>query len=223
MKTGVIGVGCVVCLGYVGSACAQTPAEHTGFQLALRTGLAIPFGEAEKGGASMSDITSVHVPLIVDIGGKPIPELFLGGYFGFGFGGAAGKLGDFCSASGASCLSVGLRLGVEVQYHILPSAGVDPWIGYGIGYESVALSMSQNGESASSSLGGLEFAHFMGGVDVRMTRVFGIGPFVDVALGKYSSISRDGSDRDSMTVDIDSSRRTTHGWVILGARMVFFP
>ena len=222
MKIGAIWVGCVVGLGYVGSARAQTPAEHTGFQLALRTGLAIPFGEADKG-ESMSDITSVQVPLIVDIGGKPIPELFLGGYFGFGFGGAAGRLGDACSASGASCLSVSLRLGVEAQYHILPSAGVNPWIGYGIGYESVAISMSDNGESASISSAGLEFAHFMGGVDVRMTRVFGIGPFVDVALGKYSSVSSDSSNRSSVTVDIDSSRRTTHGWVILGARMVFFP
>ena len=222
MKIGVIGAGCLVSLGYVGSAWAQAPAERTGFQLALRTGIAIPFGELDKG-EKMSDFTSVQVPLIVDVGGKVIPELFLGGYFGFGFGGPGGELADVCSAGDGSCISVGLRLGIEAQYHILPGESVNPWLGYGIGFESLALSISNNGDTASVGSGGLEFAHFMGGVDVRMSRVFGIGPFVDVALGRYSSFSTDDGDGSSISHDIDTSQRATHGWVMLGARMVFFP
>lgn len=221
MKIGVIGLGCLLSAAYVGSARAEAPPERTGFQLALRTGVAIPFGEADKG-EKMSDITSLQVPLIVDIGAKVIPQLFLGGYFGFGFGGAGGKLADDCSASSASCISVGLRIGVEAQYHILPGAGVNPWLGYGIGYESLALSMSNDGDDASVGSGGLEFAHFMGGADVRLNRKFGIGPFVDVALGRYSTFSTE-FNGNSISRNIDDSLRTTHGWVMFGARMVFFP
>src|SRR5689334_11580557 len=48
------------------------PPAHTGFQLAIRTGVAIPFGKLEdaKNGA-MSDTFSPQVPFVLDIGGKP--------------------------------------------------------------------------------------------------------------------------------------------------------
>jgi hypothetical protein len=223
MKIGVIGAVCLGSLGYVGLAGAETPAERTGFQMALRTGVAIPFGEIDKG-EKMSDFTSVQVPLIVDVGAKVIPQLFLGGYFGFGFGGAGGDLADSCSASSASCVSVGLRIGIEAQYHILPRGSVNPWLGYGIGYESLALSIGNDSrDTASVGSGGLEFAHFMAGADVRLSRGFGIGPFVDVALGRYSTFSTDLGNGHTISSDIDDSERATHGWAMLGARMVFFP
>ena len=59
------------------------PKGHTGFQLALRAGLTIPFGDVGKrstasgieiGDAPMSDFVSPQIPLFIDIGGKIIPE-----------------------------------------------------------------------------------------------------------------------------------------------------
>jgi hypothetical protein len=49
MKLGVVGAVCLAGLVYGGSAWAETPAERVGFQMALRTGVAIPFGEVDKG------------------------------------------------------------------------------------------------------------------------------------------------------------------------------
>src|SRR4051794_2710215 len=76
------------------------PPAHVGFQLGIRTGYALPMGKATASGAGMSDLFSGQVPLFVEIGGKPSPNVFIGGYLGLGFGGSADKA---CDRSGVSC------------------------------------------------------------------------------------------------------------------------
>ncbi|HKO48740.1 MAG TPA: hypothetical protein VJV79_13505 [Polyangiaceae bacterium] len=218
MKFGAFILALVPVVAYAGSGWAATPERHTGFQMALRTGLSIPFGEAVKN-ENLNDLSSIQVPLVVDIGGKPIPELFLGGYLGLGYGGPSGALREWCSTESTSCTSVDLRFGVQAQYHFLPGGAVNPWLGYGIGYESLAVSRNTGRSSGSLDLGGLEFAHFMGGADFRISRVFGLGPFIDLSLGKFSSISND----TSFSSTSGAAQHSTHGWLMLGARFVFLP
>jgi hypothetical protein len=203
------------------------PKAHTGFQLGLRTGLAIPFGKARGGayknstsGVDLSDVASPQVPIYIEIGGKPIPNLFIGGYLGLGFGGAGGQTATDCDTGGMTCVVVDARVGVEVQYHILPEAWVNPWVGYGFGYESVALSATKGSDSSSASFSGFELAHFMAGVDFRLSRVFGLGPFVGFSLGKYSRahLEVNGTSQDS-----DIAETTVHQWFTVGLRTVFFP
>jgi hypothetical protein len=191
------------------SRAEQPPPAQTGFQLALRTGYSLPLGKAEND-LDMSDLASGQVPIFIEIGGKPIPYLFLGGYMGFGFGGPAGFLKDAC---GGRCSAASFRIGVEGQAHILPGALANPWVGYGIGLESVAV-----GTSSDDSIGfaGVEFARFSAGVDFRLTKVFGLGPFVDLSMGNYSSISA-----GDLTADIPKT--SMHEWLTFGARFVFFP
>jgi len=180
----------------------------------IRTGYSLPMGKVQSGptggvgvGSNMSDWFGGQVPFIVDIGGKVIPELFIGGYFGLGIGGAGGQLKDNCP----NCNSVGLHFGAEVQYHILPAGFVNPWIGYGLGFESSAV-----GDSSSIGFGGFEFARFMGGADFRINRVFGVGPFVDLSMATYSTVS----DGDT---SVSIPETATHEWLTLGVRFVFFP
>ncbi len=181
----------------------------------IRTGYAVPLGKVWEG-QDFSDLTSGHVPFILDIGGKVIPELFLGGYFALGFGGAGGTFKTECEAEHVSCSTVDVHLGFEAQYHILPAGAVNPWVGYGLGYESLAMGSSSNGTTNTSSVSGFEFARFMAGVDFRLTRVFGVGPFVDLSMGSFSK-----ADVGSVTVDIPQT--ATHEWLTLGVRFVFFP
>jgi hypothetical protein len=223
------------CFGFATLALAQeprapsnAPPSRTGFQMALRTGYAVPVGYARganpgSAGAdfAMSDGFSGQVPIFVEIGGKFIPNLFVGGYFGLGFGGAAGQIDNICRQSNATCVTVGLRLGAEIQYHILPAAMANPWIGYGFGFESLALGISVGGQTATDSFSGLEFGHFMGGVDFRVSRVFGVGPFVDFSIGQYSRYHTEGPGLP--TVDEDVQAKRTHGWLALGARFTIFP
>jgi hypothetical protein len=174
----------------------------------IRTGYSVPLGKLQKD-TSLSDVFSGQVPIMLDIGGKLIPELFLGGYLGLGFGGAAK---DNC----ASCAAVGLHLGIEAQYHILPGGQVNPWLGYGLGFESAALSDG----STSVGWGGFQFARFMGGADFRINRVFGVGPFVDLSMGTYTKVN---VDTGSTTTKGDITETALHEWLTFGVRFVFFP
>jgi hypothetical protein len=216
MKLGVITFATIGLLGLSSVALAQTPPPRVGFQMDIRTGYSLPLGKLANGTPDLSDSISGQVPFIVDIGGKIIPELFIGGYFGMGFGGAAGAGKTQCEASGSSCSTLGLSFGVEAQYHILPGGMANPWIGYGLGYESLTMTQSAGGTSVSATLSGFQFARLMGGVDFRINRVFGVGPFVDLSMGKYSSISN-----DNTSADIPET--AMHEWLTLGARFVFFP
>jgi len=217
MKFGVISLGMMGLMGWSGAALAQqTPKARTGFQMDIRTGYSIPMGNAFKG-RKLSDVSSGQVPIILDIGGKLIPELFVGGYFGLAFGGAGGKSSDQCEASHASCATVGLSLGVEAQYHILPNNSVNPWIGYGLGFQSLGMGAKVNGNTDTSSFSGFEFARFMAGADFRLNRVFGVGPFVDLSMASYSTYKDDGGDSTEIP------ETALHEWLTLGVRFVFFP
>src|SRR5690242_18820719 len=98
-----------VALAQEGSASSEPPPARVGFQMALRTGWAVPMGKLSS--AADDDISNGfggQVPIFVEIGGKPIPNLFIGGYFGLGFGGAAGLLGKACSESDVTCIAIGV-------------------------------------------------------------------------------------------------------------------
>jgi hypothetical protein len=225
MKSSIIVVTVVGAVALSSSSFAQepliepvlVPKGHTGFQLALRPGLAIPFGEGGKD-VAMSDVLSPQIPLLIDIGGKIIPELFLGAYFGFAAGLPAGTTKDACDANGGGCAAVRLNFGIEVVGHMMPRSQVDPWVGYGFGYETLGIGASSNGMLKSVGYGGLEFGRLMAGVDFRLTRVFGVGPFADLAVGQYSTVSVDGN-----SADIASDAKAAHLWLTVGARFVFFP
>ena len=109
------------------------PPARTGFQIALRTGVAVPLGKIDESG-NMSDAFTPQVPIIADIGFKPIPQLFLGGYVGIAAGGVGDSFKKSCDAVGVDCLAVGGRIGIQAQFHILPEARWNPWLGYGLGY-----------------------------------------------------------------------------------------
>jgi hypothetical protein len=219
MKFGVTALAAIGIVGLSGAAVAQTPPPRTGFQMDIRTGYSVPMGKAwgvAKLDNQLSDISGGQVPIIVDIGAKVIPELFVGGYLALAFGGPGGRLKDDCERMNADCASVAVHAGVEAQYHILPGRAVNPWLGYGLGFESLGIGRTVNGVSTSAGFSGFEFARFMAGVDFRITRVFGVGPFVDLSMASYGTYN-DGS--TSRTIP----ETATHEWLTLGARFVFFP
>jgi len=190
--------------------------------MALRTGISIPMGKAEGGsGGDMSNSFAWQVPLFVEIGGKPNRFLFIGGYLGLGFGGTAGDLQAICSSSGTNCTAISVRGGFEIQYHIVPDGTANPWIGYGIGYESSGVSMTSGGQTGSISDNGFEFANFMGGIDFRLSRTFGIGPFLSLSIGQYRKFRSEILGRATLEGDITD--KATHEWLSAGARFVFFP
>ena len=201
----------------------EPPAEQTGFQVAFRTGATLPVGKiSEADGDALSDVFAWQVPVLVEIGAKPINELFVGGYAGFGLGGVSSSFETQCNAAGISCSSRTLRVGIEAIVYLLPSRRIDPWFGYGIGLETTTLVAEAKKAVATQSLYGLELAHLMAGCDVRISHAVGLGPVVDFSLGRYSSFHRD-TTATMGAVDDDIAHPALHVWMTLGARIVFFP
>lgn len=200
----------------------RAPPARRGFQMALRSGVSLPFGKVDgDADLKMSDLVAPQVPLIIDIGGKPIKQLFLGAYVGVGAGAVAGETDDWCDRENLDCIALSLQAGVQVQYHILPHEDLNPWIGYGLGLESVIIGITHGDEDGSLSFGGFQFARFMGGVDFRINRTLGIGPFVDFALGQYGGYRYDAPVITDDEGDYDDKK--LHEWLTIGARFVFFP
>jgi hypothetical protein len=198
-----------------------TPPARKGFQLALRSGYMVPFGQASGApGDTMGNTFSGQVPLLVDIGGKLSPNVFLGGYLGLGFGGTAGETSNVCSRDNVTCVTASLRLGIEAQYQFTPDASTNPWIGYGIGIESTAFSGSNGGTTYSVAAAGWEFGHFMAGLDFRLSKTIGIGPMVDFSLAEYNTIS---VNENGQTSNGTVANKALHEWLLVGPRLVFFP
>jgi hypothetical protein len=197
------------------------PSPHSGFQMALRTGLGLPFGNTS--GApddGYSRLVSTQVPLMLDIGGKLNPHVFLGAYLGLGFGGAGSGLESECKLASATCVHASFRVGAQVQYNVAPAAKVNPWVGYGIGIESSGAGAQTSTRETTAAVAGFELARLMAGVDFRMASGIGVGPFMDFTLGRYATATvNDGS--STQTFDIQD--KAMHSWLTLGVRFVLFP
>jgi hypothetical protein len=188
-------------------------------QLALRTGYALPAGSAD-GGEDMSDFFAGQLPFLLEIGAKSSDAIFVGGYLGFGLGSVAGKADRQCSTLGLSCSTTSFRGGFEILGYFAPGQELDPWIGYGIGFESASVNLSGPGGDASVSMSGPEWAHLMAGFDYRFDRRFGLGFLVDLSFAEYTRIQVEGPGTNGSG---EVGNKTIHEWVTLGVRGVVFP
>jgi hypothetical protein len=196
----------------------------SGFQMAVRTGLSFPVGSISGAqGDSMSHDFATQVPLFLEAGAKVHPMIFLGAYTALSLGGGSSAFSDAqgCGKNGRSCLTSTLRIGLEVQVHFQPAERMNPWIGYGIGFESASASANGGGPEASESFTGFELARFAGGLDFRLSHVFGIGPFVELPFGTYSHAHVQAA--NGQTADGSITNTALHVWPTIGVRGVFFP
>lgn len=211
-------------------AASEAPAR-TGFQMAIESGLSLPFGDAR--GAPNDDLArrySYQIPFNVELGGKPTEALYIGSYLGFALGaeGDDPTIEQYCEdddddgENDVACNSVSIILGVEARYGFAPSANWNPWIGYGIGFEATNQSIRdhEHGYSESTMSSGITYARLSGGVDYRRISP-GLGPALHLALGRFESVRTD--------MDEELAYRDTiadpgwHLWATLGLRLVIRP
>ncbi|KYG10963.1 hypothetical protein BE21_58455, partial [Sorangium cellulosum] len=195
-----------------------------GIQMAVRSGYAIPMGDATGAGADeLSRSFGGQVPVLIEVGFKSGDSIFFGSYAGLGFGGPGSAADALCSSSGLSCDAQTFRLGPEVQVHLHPAGRVNPWLGYGLGLEISTVSMRGPAGNVSMSLMGIELAHLMAGVDFRLSRALGAGPVLDLSLAQYSSITTELNGVEVPGASGRIAETAFHGWLSLGARLVLFP
>jgi outer membrane protein W len=206
--------------------CTTARAEGTGFEASLRVGYGIPLGDVEKN-SKLSDGIGGEVPLIIDIGYRVIPNLFVGLYGQYAFGWVSGVFSDACDASSQiSCSAHDMRLGVEGHFHFMPGEKLDPWVGLGIGYEWLGISASGRGAEASSTISGFEFVNLQAGLDIAVAEHFYVGPFVTLTIAQSSSVSVDcgsGQCGSQFEGNGDIKDKALHEWLLLGVRGAYAP
>lgn len=203
------------------------PAEPGKFLLGLRLGYAIPMGsganDADGSSNKMTDAVSGHFPIWLDLGYMVMPNVMLGVYGQYAFGSVGGALKRQCdqaSSAGVSCSAHDIRFGLQAQYHVAPQAQVNPWVGLGVGYELLTVSLSNAGQSGSTTAEGFEFANLQVGADVKALPNFGVGPFVSFSFGQYRSTSNSGLVADAGSGG-DIENKAIHEWLTVGVRGAF--
>ena len=203
---------------------AISPPASRFLQIAFRTGVAIPSGNISAAtNDAMSNDFGPQVPLLLELGVKVHPMIFLGAYGGpsFGWTGSDFSNAQCGSGSSRSCLGADWRVGLEVQVHFLPAERFNPWIGYGLGFEAASAWASGGGGAGTGiNLTGFELGRFAVGMDVRLSRYFGFGPFIGVDFGSYSHEHLQGT---GGSVDGSIANTSLHEWTTLGVRAVLFP
>jgi hypothetical protein len=196
---------------------AHIPPAARGFQAALRAGYGLPWGRATAdAGDELSARGGWQVPVFIDAGFKLNKPIFVGLYFGVGYG--PGQA-DACEAGDFDCSTMSYQLGVQGQYQFGASEAINPWIGYGLGYEILAQSLSGEGYEEEQVSHGMTFAKLGIGIDMRQS--FGLGPFAEVSAGRFaaSSTSVDGVEVHEGPVD----ESAWHGMVSFGVRLTVLP
>lgn len=209
---------------------APPPEAKTGFQGSLRMGVMFPAGRASgEPGDALATRYSWQIPFTFDLGYKPIPELYVGAYFGFSLGAEGNQAlierwcvdNDNDLENDIACNSHTLRAGLGAQYHLAPDARWNPWIGYGFGVESASQSIHDRhqGRSESTTATGVTFASLSAGADLR--HVLGFGPYGEVSVGRFNSTSTEVDNIERFRGPIED--RALHYWLQIGLRMVVRP
>jgi len=206
---------------------ATTPARAeelpTRFEAAVRAAVGFPIGNATgettraPSGTSLSDLVSWTVPLELELGAR-IGPAFVGGYVSYAFGKAGSAL-----EGGTSRSANNVRFGFEVLWHLGPDRPVDPWVGLGVGYEWLNLSIGTASGALTGTARGFEWVNLQLGIDFLLGRSFRLGPFVRSRVAQYDTgslglINQQGGEASS-TGDIQS--KAVHTWIDVGLRFAF--
>jgi opacity protein-like surface antigen len=195
------------------------------------TAVSFPFGDASaaRGDALSARYGWQWMPFEVGLGAKILDEIYLGAYLNFGVGseGSDIKTEGRCEAGDdvsddVSCSALSVHAGIEARYTFTPADSMSGWVGYGIGFTSASQSISDAGRyDETSTAQGIDFARISGGLDFRLKRGFGMGPFAIVSVGRYTHERT--TIRNVVTFSGDIDDPATHAWISLGLRLVIFP
>lgn len=200
-------------------ALAQEPdaSGETGLVLGARVGGGRAFGELAQDGVAVRDVIEAKLPIWLELGYRFGPRLHGGLYFEIA---PASVRSEFCT-EGVSCSATDVRFGVAVRIHLAPRALLDPWIGVGVGIEVLKAQLSDADPLAPPGRNELTWTGFElplveGGVDVRISRRFSLGPYVSGSFGQFTSLTVEPSGGASTSGEIDG--RGNHGWLQVGLK-----
>jgi len=209
----------------------KKPFKELRLVLGMRLGYSMPFGDFSKD-RKLEENVAGALPIAVDAAVRlKGTELGLYGQVLIGF------VGDTLEKGCSDCSAFGYRFGLQANYHLLPERMVDPWIGIGVGIETISFSESRTVQAfttsgqvveveidRTTSFSALPELTVQAGIDIGDAPV-AIGPFVSFSMAKYSSyeikVDCDDfrcSDANLSEVDGTVPEQAWHSWLIVGVR-----
>jgi hypothetical protein len=182
--------------------------DHPGFDLGLRLGYAVPFGDID-GTASLASQFSGGIPFVLE-GGYRINRAFTVGAL-FQYAVLSVKDNGLGCGNGISCSGSVVRFGIEGIYHIPVTGQAAPWVGAATGYEWMNIDGTIGDTTMSIGENGFEFLTLQGGADFRLAPQFSLGPFASFSFARYSSMTGGG-------VSVDIADPAVHEWLQIGVR-----
>jgi hypothetical protein len=178
--------------------------------LSLRLAYAAPLGSAAPD-LPLADAMLGQVPVQLD-------ALWRFGAASAGLYGSWGPgqvPGDTCGG-GADCSASALRLGIEGEWMFAPLGAwrLSPWAGIGAGWERASTRRTRLGAETIWTYSGPE-ASLHAGLDWPLAAGFALGPFAELAVGRYGSWALDTS---AESASGDLAEKAFHGFVHLGVR-----
>ncbi|MFO0571686.1 MAG: hypothetical protein U0263_42205 [Polyangiaceae bacterium] len=197
--------------------------------MSIRLGAGVPFGKAtDQPGDGQTARYSSQFATEIALGAKLSAPIYLGGYAGLWTGAEGDDVytGGLCNGGSlhdVDCNTESTRLGLEIQYHFIPDGLVNPWLGYGLAYEWAQENIDDHigQRTERSSVEGMQYGRFQGGIDFRFGKVFGLGLYLQSEIGRYTRATTEINGQETHSGGID--RTAIHGWFGSGVRMVFFP
>jgi hypothetical protein len=195
-----------------------------GFEAGLRIGIGLPVGNAGDsqfgGERKLGSLATWRAPVWVDVAYRVSPGASYGLYGQIGFGPA----GDLCT-DGLHCDWSDLRLGVQGLWRISPGADAEPWLGLGLGVESlnfqeIGLSVDESGFAFGTRLRenliGPELL-LQAGLNLRVDKWLQLGPYASASLGTYLGNSYECElEPQSVCPSSSISGSAFHAWLGLG-------
>lgn len=209
---------------------------NRGLQLGARVGYSFGAGDIYSG-LGVSDTSNGSVPVMIDLGFRALPELYVGA-----FGQYAPvflKTNPASCPDGFTCSAADLRFGLEADLHVAPRTRLDPYIGIGVGYEVLRTTFEgtspvplPTGATAKGRVDtsitdrGWEYAALTLGFDYRLSSGVGVGPFATATLGAFdahtgtTAVTVNGRSASNAVSDMPHA---THETFIVGLRGTFNP
>jgi hypothetical protein len=193
----------------IAAALLLPAAAAAGPSASLRLAYAPAVGNVAEA-VPMSDMMRSHVPLQLDLGWRTGP-FAVGGYVAWGVGQVPSR-----ACAGADCSASALHVGAQALYTLAPlgPGGIVPWGGVGLGWERAALRRERLGSGTTWVYTGLE-AIFQAGADWQVAPRFAVGPFAQLALGRYGDMSLETS---GASASADLAAKALHAWIHVGVR-----
>lgn len=213
------------------------PRARRGFQASLGVQYALGGGEILRD-LDQQDVHPLAVELEAHLGFKVSRRWFVGAYVGGGPGVPGEDTRDLCEDADVDCHTESGRVGLMLKLDLKPDDAGNVWIALGGGVErhrvDVAVVVPGSGDPtaplvvqrAELELDGVEPFRLMAGIDFRSTRVFGVGVYAALSLGRYRDVRFEDGAASSLGpagVNLAEGNRATHSWFTVGVRGILFP